>query len=85
MTGSLSYIPLRHSFSPFSLCQAECKEYARQSRASEEVMRGRVEEVRDMVHEEELSKKEIASGNCAFMQRHTIALQLAADACLYNR
>ncbi|CAI8019908.1 Coiled-coil domain-containing protein 153 [Geodia barretti] len=39
---------------------AERKEYARQSRASEEVMRERVQEVREMVHEEQISKKDIA-------------------------
>ena len=48
-------------FSPS--CEAERKEYARQSRASEEVMRVRVAEVKDMVHEEQISKKEIASGD----------------------
>ena len=42
---------------------AERKEYARQSRASEEVMRERVQEVREMVHEEQISKKDIAEGN----------------------
>ena len=41
---------------------AERKEYARQSRASEDVMRERVEEVKDIVHEEQISKKEIANG-----------------------
>ena len=48
---------------PLSLSQAERKEYARQSRAGEDVMRERVEEVREMVHEEQVSKKEIANGN----------------------
>lgn len=58
---------LTHTFSLFLLFsssgEAERKEYARQSRASEEVMRVRVAEVRDMVHEEQISKKEIASGD----------------------
>ena len=44
-------------------CVAERKEYARQSRASEEVMRERVEEVKEMVHEEQISKREIANGS----------------------
>jgi septal ring factor EnvC (AmiA/AmiB activator) len=39
---------------------AERKEYARQSRASEEVMRERVQEVREIVHEEQINKKDIA-------------------------
>ena len=30
-------------------------------------MRGRVEEVRDMAHEEQISKKEIASGETLYM------------------
>jgi hypothetical protein len=42
---------------------AERKEYARQSRASEEVMRERVQEVREIVHEEQINKKDIAEGN----------------------
>lgn len=49
-------------------CEAERKEYARQSRASEEVMRVRVAEVKDMVHEEQISKKEIASGD--YLPKH---------------
>ena len=46
---------------------AERKEYARQSRASEDVMRERVEEVREIVHEEQISKKDISDGNCICM------------------
>ena len=49
------------------VCVAERKEYARQSRASEEVMRERVSEVRDMVQEEQISKREIANGNTSHL------------------
>ena len=33
-------------------------------------MRGRAEEVRDMVHEEQISKKEIASGETLYIELH---------------
>ena len=48
----------------FSSLLAERKEYARQSRASEEVMRDRVMEIKEVVEEEKVSKREITTGEC---------------------
>ena len=48
----------------FSSLLAERKEYARQSRASEEVMRDRVMEIKEVVEEEKVSKREITNGEC---------------------
>ena len=52
------------TFSSHPLISAERKEYARQSRASEEVMRDRVLEIKEVVEEEKVSKREITNGEC---------------------
>ena len=49
-----------------SIHTAERQEYARRSRASEEVMREKMMEARSMVDEEKLTKKELSSGKCAW-------------------
>jgi len=47
---------------PHLLFSAERQQYARRSRASEEVMRDRMQEARQLVEEEKITKRELSYG-----------------------